>query len=511
MSNEGMPRSAKVAMTALLFVGAGLRLWQYFANASLWIDEVALAENVVRRPLSALLREPLALDQVAPPGFLALAKASTAVFGESEMALRLVPLASGLLALVLFPRLARRFQPSWIVVFATALFALSPTLVRYSAEFKPYATDVAAAVALTLIAFGLDKSDAAADRYGSSGRFLRAALFGGAAVWFSQTAVFMVAGLGASLVLLALTDRPRRLPPRLIAVLAVWTVSAAAAVASGLDRVPPAMREYFDRVWEPSLPAITTWLLLVVAGFALWIRSPRAALLLIGPVAVTLLAAGVRLYPFSGRAILFLMPVWALAVAECSGRLVEGLVRIRVPRLVAWALPALALAVVVVRDLPPYRAEEMRPLLANLARRRLPGDAIYVYYAAEPAYRFYGPRVALGLDGASFGRCHRGEPRRYLRELDAFRGQPRVWVVRTHVYREMFEAEIVDEYLSRMGSRKEALREEGAEAVLWDLSNAGALPADAAETHPLPASDPEHTARLGCGHGPIGARPPDWK
>ena len=160
-SDERMPRSAKVAVTALVIVGAALRLWQYFANASLWIDEIALAENVLRRPLSALLREPLALDQVAPPGFLALAKASTAVFGESEMALRLVPLASGLLALALFPRLSRRFQPAWISVFATALFALTPTLVRYSAEFKPYSTDVAAAVALTLIAFGLGESDAA--------------------------------------------------------------------------------------------------------------------------------------------------------------------------------------------------------------------------------------------------------------------------------------------------------------------------------------------------------------
>ena len=62
-----------------------------------------------------------------------------------------------------------------------------------------------------------------------------------------------------------------------------------------------------------------------------------------------------------------------------------------------------------------------------------------------------------------------------------------------------------------MGSRKEALRAKGAEAVLWDLSNAGALPADAAETHPLPAWKPEATARLGCGHGPIGERPADWK
>jgi len=494
-------------MTALLLVGAGLRLWQYFANASLWIDEIALAENVLRRPLSALLRQPLALDQVAPPGFLALAKASTAVFGGTEMALRLVPLASGLLALALFPRLARRFQPAWVSVFATALFALSPTLVRYSAEFKPYSTDVAVAVALTLIAFGLGDSDA--DK--SSGRFLRAALFGGAAVWVSQTAVFMVAGLGASLAVLALTRRPRRLSPRLTALLAVWTASAAAAVATGLDRVPPSMREYFDRVWEPSLPSMTTWLLLVVAVFALWIRSRHAAVLLFGPVAVTLLAAGAHLYPFSGRAILFLTPVWALAVAECSGRLVDGLAKIRVPRPVAWALPALALAAIVARDLPPHGSEEMRPVLAGLARRRLQGDQVYVYYAAEPAYRFYGPRAALGLDGTAFGRCHRGEPRRYLRELDAFRGRPRVWVVRTHVYRELFEAEIVDAYLSRMGSRKEALRAKGAEAVLWDLSNAGALPADAAETQALPAWKPEATARLGCGHGPIGERPADWK
>jgi hypothetical protein len=483
-----------------------LRLWQYFANASLWIDEIALAENVLRRPLAVLLRQPLALDQVAPPGFLALAKASVALFGPSEMALRLPPLLGGLAALLLFPALSRRFQPAWIAVFATALFAVLPTLIGHSAEFKPYSIDVFAAVALTVVALGL------LDPGATAGRFLRAAVLGAAAVWFSQGAVFVVAGLGAALLLLALQDRTgaRGLTARLAGVIALWAVSAGAAAADGLHRVPPAMREYLNHFWHPSLPSVPVAAFVVIAVAALWKRDRQAALLLAGPVVVALLAAAMHLYPFSGRAILFLAPAAVLGIAECAGWLVEGLKCIRVPRRVAGAIPALALLAVIAHDPPVYRDEDTRPVLQGLASRWQPGDAIYVYYAAERAFRFYGPRVGLSPGDAAFGGCHRGDPRSYLRELDHFRGRPRVWVFRTHVSGALAEGPTLDGYLARMGTRTDTVRADEAEAVLWDLSSAGALPADAAETHPLPAWDEAAVSRLQCGHGPIGATPDDW-
>ena len=214
-----MPRGARTALAVFLLAGVGLRLAQYLANASLWIDEIALAQNVLRYPLAHLVSQPLALDQVAAPGFLALTKGAVTLFGASEMALRLVPLLCGLLALLLFPSLSRRIQPAWIAVFAVGVFALAPTLIAHGAELKPYSTDLLASVALTLAALAVSGPEAGWPSW------LGAILVGGAAVWFSQGAVFVVTGLGAALLLLAV--RERRFGAWLAVLLAVWSVSAA--------------------------------------------------------------------------------------------------------------------------------------------------------------------------------------------------------------------------------------------------------------------------------------------
>ncbi|HTR02149.1 MAG TPA: hypothetical protein VMN82_03060 [Thermoanaerobaculia bacterium] len=495
-----MPRGARAALVALVAVGAALRLWQYLANASLWIDEIAVAQNVLYWPLAHLLKEPLALDQVASPLFLAAVKGVAWVWGPSEKALRLVPLVSGLLALVLFPRLTRRFQPPWIAVFATGLFALAPTLIAHGAELKPYSTDLLAAVALTLAAFGLDARASAA-------RFAGAAVLGAAAVWFSQGAVFVVAGLAAAL--FALARRERAVSGRLVALVAAWAVSAGLAVASGLHRVPPEMRAYLDRFWTPSLPKVPLLVFVAVAAWLLWKRSPRAALLLVGPVVVTLGAAAAKLYPFSGRAILFLAPAAILALAEAAGWIVEGLARVHVPRKVAAAIPALALVGLIAHDPPVYRDEDARPVLAALAARWRPGDALYVYYGGGRSFRYYGPLVHLSSDGAVLGGCHRSEPREYLHELDRFRGRPRVWVFRTHVSYGLGEGPLVDGYLARLGKKVDRIEADDADATLWDLSGGAGAPADLSDTQPLPPGDPALAARFGCGHGPIGTAPWD--
>src|SRR5712664_1948954 len=65
----------------LIMLGAGLRAWQYFGAAPLWLDELAIAKNIHDFGPWALLSQPLELDQSAPVGFLLLTKASVAVFG----------------------------------------------------------------------------------------------------------------------------------------------------------------------------------------------------------------------------------------------------------------------------------------------------------------------------------------------------------------------------------------------------------------------------------------------
>src|SRR5215475_14295682 len=88
---------ARVVMAWLpwlaLFLGVGLRVREYLADRSLWIDELMLALGVNHRAVTDLLR-PLDFNQAAPAGFLVLVKSSTALFGNSELGLRLVPFLS---------------------------------------------------------------------------------------------------------------------------------------------------------------------------------------------------------------------------------------------------------------------------------------------------------------------------------------------------------------------------------------------------------------------------------
>ncbi len=495
----------RLAVAVLLLAGAGLRLWQYLANASLWIDELGLAENVLHLPLRALLAQPLFLDQVAPPGFLAALKAAAALFGPSELALRLLALLGSLVSLPLFALLARRVLAGWTAVFAVAAFSLAPFLVAYGSELKQYSTDVTAAIFLTLVALDL----CGPTRTGRAAA--SAALVGTASVFFSQPAVLQLAGLGAGIAWIALRRGGWPALRELAPVLGLWAAAAAAATALGFHSLSPSTRAYMQSFWQPSLPRPVVLAVVLLACAVLWAKRRDLAPVLVGPAVVTLAAAALHLYPFSGRAILFLTPVALIAGAELVESLVAGLTRAGLPAPVAASAFAAALLIPTALHLPPYRYEETRPVLASLAARRAAGDALYVYYGAERAVRFYGPGFGIGSAEADFGLCHRGEPRLYLEEIDRFRGRPRVWVVFAHAVPGLAEQPTIRGYLASIGRRLEAIEAPGASAELYDLSDPARLASMTAATAPVSAARPDAAARFGCGHGPLGEVPPGWK
>ena len=95
-------------LTALVLLGVALRAVAYFGNSSLWLDEILLSRNIIELPMRELLFAPLALDQVAPRGFLFVEKLAVIAFGPHELALRLFPFLCGIASVVLFRRLAWR-------------------------------------------------------------------------------------------------------------------------------------------------------------------------------------------------------------------------------------------------------------------------------------------------------------------------------------------------------------------------------------------------------------------
>ncbi len=91
-------------------IGVVLRVAVYLSNRTMWLDELSLKANLVGKPILDF-SEQLTNDQLAPFGFLILQRLLGKVLGDSNFALRLVPLSAGILALGLFARLARRVLP----------------------------------------------------------------------------------------------------------------------------------------------------------------------------------------------------------------------------------------------------------------------------------------------------------------------------------------------------------------------------------------------------------------
>lgn len=523
----------------LIAIGVGLRVWQYLSNASLWIDEAALARNIIDRPVRALLG-PLDYAQVAPPGFLLIQKAAVLSLGCSEYALRLFPLLCGIAALVVFARLAHDLLDDWAAPFAAGMFALGTPFVFLASQVKQYSTDIAASVVVLAVAVWMRRQP------DNVRRSIALGVVGAAVVFFSQPACFVIAGVGASLAVVALLERSR---PRIRAVAIVgvlWGLAFTAAALLALRAVSPTDRLYMHWYWEagfwPVPPRNTSELwwpfqqltyafgtfgnprrtngglsypwsplfvvVMLVGHVAIWKQRRDVALFLVVPALLTLAASAFQLYPFTGRVLTFLEPSFLLATAAGA----HYLLRIWPDRLQA-ATPAL-LAVLggspiyaAVRALPPERVEHIRPIVAAVARQLQPEDAVYVYYGAGQAALYYAPMFGLARDTLIVGRCSMTNPRAYLREVDRFRGRPRVWILASHLIRNTGELQTLTGYLDVIGRRVDTLivpattglPAQAAYLYLYDLNDPDRLRAASADTFPVPAVKlDESMAQWGC-------------
>jgi hypothetical protein len=329
----------------MLALGIFLRLVVYGHGRSYWLDEGSLAGNVVdKRPLD--FSEPLTGDQLAPFGFLIVARALVWILGPSPYVTRLLPLVCGILALVAFRAIARRVLPGRAALVALALFAFSDDLIYYSSEFKPYSLDLAVGLAITLLAY--DAVLGPATWPPAAGIALCAVL----APWCSFASAFVVAGCGFSLVLTALLARRYRDAVIWAAVGIGWLLSFLLAYQASRLLLSPYTTMYifwdfaFLPLWpRPSspvslvnaggllaevlvnplnlVPPAFRWLgavlplcLLLAGAVRLFRRSWPVWLMLVLPVALAIIASVMKCYPLHGRLILELVPALFLLVTE---------------------------------------------------------------------------------------------------------------------------------------------------------------------------------------------------
>jgi Dolichyl-phosphate-mannose-protein mannosyltransferase len=413
-----LERGARVVASPWLLVGivAGgiaLRIEGWVQDRSLWGDEGALALNLIGKSAAGLTHQ-LNYVQGAPTGFLLAEHLDVRLFGQTELSLRLFPLVSGIVALILFAVIARRVTTPGGAAVAVLLFATSDLLVYYSSEVKQYSTDVLVA---TLLLFGSVTTDWHALRFRRGVVLALAAIV---AVWFSHPGLLVLPSLLAVLLLAALLRGDQAALRNVILVASPIVASAfvfyllnrstahSVGQAALGDSAPGRLTPFKD-VWHSFSTVLgtadTTTALVVLAalagGLRLIKRDPVLLGLLTAPVAATFVAAVLGLYPFSDRFILFLAPFYALLVAE-------GIVEIS--RLVWHGLPIAAIACVVLlliyplgvaaqRAVKPPGHEEVKAVLRVMDAKWQPGDALYVWYQSQFPFRYYAECRACGVLG----------------------------------------------------------------------------------------------------------------
>jgi hypothetical protein len=489
--------SNRVMVWAFMAFGVVLRLRQYLFDRSLWNDETLLVMNVLHLSPVELLK-PLRDYQTAPIGFLWLEKLSVHLLGSSEMALRLVPLLCGIGSLFLFLAVARRFLHAPTVPVAVGLFAISDPVVYYASEVKQYSGDVAVTLLLYLL------TESLFDAHPARARVIVATLAGCVAIWFSFPAVFVLAGIGLAAFWIAAKKSIGRSMLLLSVPAVLWFGSFLLYyVASLRDSVrinhdlmtywrdafapfPP--RSVSDVLWYKrsffdvfSFPGGLTFvgiaaIALILGANELRRRDQGKFLSLLLPIVVVLLASALHRYPFQGRLILFLVPSLFLFVAlgfqTIKGKTAE--IPALAPLLIAFLFldPMFAAVRNFVR---PPGFEEVRSAIDYIETHRSPGDILYCYYSAELPLQYYreGGRIAPIKQITSV--ASREDWQRYIDDMNKLRGQKRVWILFSHVWRSagVDEQAFFVSHLGRIGRKLDSMQATGASAYLYDLSDGG--------------------------------------
>jgi hypothetical protein len=146
-SHPRAERAYRIAAAALIALGIVFRSMRYWFNPiALWGDEAVWARNLLERPLTML--------EFRPIGLMAVTKWLTELTAVDERVLRLPCYLAGIASLFLALWVGRMlFARRLTVLVLVGFVAVSPILVDFSREFKPYSVEVA--LHLLLLGIGL--------------------------------------------------------------------------------------------------------------------------------------------------------------------------------------------------------------------------------------------------------------------------------------------------------------------------------------------------------------------
>jgi hypothetical protein len=506
--NELIDRGLNTINSPLMFwLSAGLvvlggfvlRIRQYLEARALTFDEALLANNIINHTFSELTGT-LDNDQVAPMGFLFIEKLVIQTFGVGDLILKLFPFASGLCSIILMGVFAYKRLSKGGLILALSLFTFCQTLIHNSNTFKQYSSDVFFCL-LFLVIF-----DWYMEASSSKLRFVFLCLVGLLCIWFSQPVVlvmFTCALIGLSRGFKMNNAQTIR---QFISAGTLWLSGfliiffISYANNFGNDNLtrywsgqflpmPPwqnlswygiAAKSLF--VNAVGLPySVTIVSVLFCIGILAFIkeRDFPSVNLVLGQILLTLGLSALHLYPFYDRFLLFLVPGLILVISKAFD-LIYKLLDKKIPKplpTAIWLVLAILFLVPIVRSgvdnfVHPPSSEELKSVMLDFQESLQPGDTLYIYYGAKPAFIYYSGRMNI-KNPIFWGSIARKEPEKYLAELDLLRGTSRVWFLFSHLYTGaggINEKTYITDYLDKIGIRMNEYSDSGAFIFLYDLT-----------------------------------------
>lgn len=416
-----------------LFAGTAFRLFHFFYNRSLWMDEVYLSTSLVKMNYSELVTMPLYYQQKAPIGFLLLVKFIVNLFGNKEMYLRIIPVLSGVLSMYLFIPVAKYFLSKWGAYVAMAILCFSPALVYHSVEVKQYSTELLGTILCLLMLI----------RYKTNGT-LRIMFFwgilGALILWFSYSSIFILAGIAIGLSLKHIIyKRWNKLFLNIIPFFmwlfsfsinyilfthkhseSEWIVYWFRSYGNFMPLFP---KSTTDLMWFPAnlyrmidyplgmlwnfnnisdnhavnmmlkMPLIGIGLLL--AGILILFKRYRAnSFILIPPIILTLITSGLELYPLTERFWVFISPVFIILIA-IGFQYLTGFIKSSRMIFLLFALviagPFIQSAEFIIKpkNFFVHKKSFQREALMYVNNHIKHGDIVYVYWNNIPGYNLY--------------------------------------------------------------------------------------------------------------------------
>lgn len=459
-------------------LGTALRLFHYFYNRSLWMDEVYLSSSFLHFNYTELATRALDHDQKAPIGFLWLVKLAVDSFGKNEMALRLVPLIAGIISLFLFTRVCRYFLKPAAQILALCIFAFAPALIYHSVEIKQYSTECLASVfALYLFVRFKDHQE--------WNKKILWGLSGAIALWFSYSVIFILAGIAGGMSWYDLLKKNWKPLFNNSVPFGIWMLSFAVNYLLFTHRqaesqwvvyffktydnfmpFPPhsvqqlkwfprnfqSMMDYpMGLVWDlqefnkgfifkilsiPFIPVI----ILVTGLISLFKTQKRNFYVLIFPVLLMLLASGLYLYPLLERFWVFIAPVFILFIAygfEYYQHKIKAswITRLLFLLIVIGPITQSAYSLLYPEKFYKHKKSFERESLTYISNHFKAGDAVYNYWNNYPGFDVYKVMLPLkfkAVEGRDL-RKSSADLATYNQNLRSdfahFAGKKRVWVI----------------------------------------------------------------------------------